>query len=278
VLSESDVELADGRVLHVYDTGPAGADGLAVLWHHGTPQVGAPPEPMLPMGRRHGMRWVGFDRAGYPPSTPKPGRDVAAVAADAAAVADALGIGRFAVVGASGGGPHALACAALLGDRVRAVVILASLAPFDADGLDWFAGMAAAGEAELRAATRGRAALEEYLASAEYDPEVFTPADHAAFAGEWGWIWQSAGQAISNGIGGMVDDDLAVVAPWGFDPRTIGAPILVVHGDEDRMVPFGHGRWLARHCPTAELLPSPGDGHISVHGRSEEALAWLAER
>jgi pimeloyl-ACP methyl ester carboxylesterase len=82
---------------------------------------------------------------------------------------------------------------------------------------------------------------------------------------------------MANGLRGMVDDDLAVVQPWGFDPAAIGAPILLAHGDEDRMVPFSHGEWLVRHCPTAELLRSPGDGHISVHRRSAEMIDWLAK-
>jgi pimeloyl-ACP methyl ester carboxylesterase len=278
VVTESELELGDGRVLHVYDTALGDADTrLTVFWHHGTPQTGAPPEPMLAAGERYGLRWVGMDRPGYLPSTPNPGRDVAAVAADAAAAADARGIGRFAVMGASGGGPHALACAALLGNRVLAVACLASIAPSDAGGLDWFGGMAAAGAAELRAAAQGRAALEAYLASADFDPELFTEADHAALATDWSWLGVSAGQAMSNGLGGMVDDDLAFTRPWGFDPATIAAPILFVHGDEDRVVPFPHGEWLARHCPTGELLRSPGDGHISVHRRHAEALDWLAE-
>ena len=282
MFTETDLDLGRGRTVHVYASGPAsgsgsaGAGGPTVFWHHGTPQTGEPPEPMLAVGRRHGVRWVGLDRPGYGTSTPVPGRDVAAVAADVARVADVLGVGRFTVLGASGGGPHALACAALLGERVLAAACLASLAPYDADGLDWFAGMAASGVAELRAAVQGRAVLADYLATAEFDPEVFTPADHAALADDWSWLGGSAERAMSGGLGGMVDDDVAVTRPWGFDPGTATAPILLVHGDEDRMVPFSHSRWLARHCPTAELLRSPGDGHITVHRRCEQAIAWLA--
>ena len=92
---------------------------LTVVWHHGTPNVGTPPEPLLPASAERGIRWVSYDRPGYGGSTPHPGRDIASAAADVEAIADALGIDRFAVLGHSGGGPHALACAALLGDRVR---------------------------------------------------------------------------------------------------------------------------------------------------------------
>src|SRR5918912_2148248 len=169
MVTETDLELADGRTLHAYDTGADGAAGrLAVFWHHGTPNIGAPPEPLFEAADRLGIRWVSYDRPGYGGSTPSPSRDVASAAADVAAVADALGIERFAVMGHSGGGPHALACGALLPERVLAVVSVAGLAPFGADGLDWFAGMTPSGAAELRAAAEGRAALEEYLQSTEF--------------------------------------------------------------------------------------------------------------
>ena len=283
MLTETNLELGNGRAVHIYDSGPGDIGGpantgLTVFWHHGSPQIGAPPEPMLPVGERYGIRWVGLDRPGYGTSTPNPDRDVAAVAADVAGIADALGIGRFAVMGSSGGGPHALACASLLADRVLAVACLASIAPCDAEGLDWFDGMAASGAAELRAAVQGHAALEAHLASTDFDPELFTPADHAALAKDWSWLGVSAERAMSNGTGGLVDDDMAFVRPWGFDPGTGTAPILLVHGDEDRVVPFAHGEWLAGHCRTAELLRSPADGHISVHRRHEEAIGWLAEQ
>ena len=123
-VTESDVDLGDGHVLHVYDTGDLGAGGatdvepLVVVWHHGTPNIGAPPRPLFEAAARLGIRWVSYDRPGYGGSTPRPGRDVASAARDVAAVADHLGVGSFAVMGHSGGGTHALASGALLGDRV----------------------------------------------------------------------------------------------------------------------------------------------------------------
>ena len=144
MFSETDLTLPDGRTLHVYDTG---GPGLPVLWQHGTPNIGAPPVPLFAAAERLGLRWVGHDRPGYGGSSPQPGRTVAAVAADVAAVADALGIDRFAVMGHSGGGPHALACGALLPDRVSPWSRPPAPRRTTRDGLDFFAGMAEAGVA-----------------------------------------------------------------------------------------------------------------------------------
>jgi pimeloyl-ACP methyl ester carboxylesterase len=216
-----DVKLADGRVLRAYDAGPA--DGLAVVWHDGTPNLGAPPAPPLPAAVRLGVRFVTYDRPGYGGSTRRPGRDIGSAATDATAVADALGVDRFAAAG-------------------------------------------------------GREAKKRYEASgAEYDHE-FTDADHAALSGAWSWLDTVAGPAMANGPGGLVDDDLAYVRPWGCDPASITAPIVLLHGDRDGIIPSSHGEWLARHCPSARLRRCPGDGDVSVLAAGEAALEWLPER
>ena len=277
-MNESDLTLPDGRTVHVYDTGDVG--GLVVFWHHGTPNIGTPPKPLFGAGARLGVRWVGYDRPGYGGSTPNPGRDVASAASDAAAVVDALGIDRFTVMGSSGGGPHALACAALLGDRVVAAVSAAGLAPFalvDADGLDWFAGMSDSSMATLGAAVKGRAEKERFEASGDKPEMALEPADLAALSGEWGWFGEVVGPAMAAGPGPVIDDDLANVGPWGFDPAAITAPVLFLHGGEDRVVPSAHGAWLANRCPNSELRISAGDGHISVLSAGPAALTWLAE-
>lgn len=273
VVVELDVSLPDGRTLHAYDR--RGPGGLPVLWHHGTPNIGAPPEPLFEAADRLGLRWVSYDRPGYGGSTRLPGRTMTTAAADTAAVIDALGLDRVAVAGHSGGASYAVATAALLGDRVLAVVSVAALAPYTADSLDWFDGMAASGVTSLRAAAAGRTEKERQEGSGvEYDPE-FTQADLAALAGTWAWLGQVAGPALAGGPGGLIDDDLAYVAPWGCRPEQLTAPALFLHGGRDRVVPSAHSAWLAQHCPDAEFRLSADDGHISVLDQAGAGLEWL---
>ncbi|WP_245900896.1 alpha/beta fold hydrolase [Deinococcus yavapaiensis] len=275
-MTETNLRLPDGRTLHVYDTeATSRREHFCVFWHHGTPNIGAPPAPLLAAAADLGLRWLSYDRPGYGGSTAKPGRDVASAASDVAAIADALEIEQFAVMGHSGGAPHALACAALLPERVRAAVSIAGLAPFDAQELDWFAGMSEASAASLRAASAGRAEKERYEAEAVFDPAVFTAADHAALAGTWSWLLDVVNPAVAAGPGALIDDDLAYVAPWGFDPAQVNAPVLLLHGEDDRMIPSSHARWLARRCPRAELRLCVGEGHISVLNFGVTALQWL---
>ena len=275
-----DLALGDGRTLHVYDTGADDGDGrLVVFWHHGTPNIGAPPEPLFAAADRLGIRWVSYDRPGYGSSTPYQDRNVASAADYVSSIADTLGIDRFAVMGHSGGGPHALACGALLPERVLGVLSVSGMAPYGAEGLDYFAGMADSGAASLRAAAQGREAKERFEATADEDAESgFIPADLAALEGEWSWFISVVRPAVEKGPDALIDDDLAYVSPWGFDPARVVAPTLLVHGDRDRVVPASHGEWLARHCPSAELWLYPEDGHISVLRSGEAALGWLRER
>jgi pimeloyl-ACP methyl ester carboxylesterase len=273
---ELDVDLGQGRTLHAYDTG--GDDRLAVVWHHGTPNIGAPPAPLFEASERLGIRWVAYDRPGYGGSTPRPDRSIGSAADDVRAVVDNLGIERFAAMGHSGGGTHALASGALLADRVLAVVSMAGLAPYGAEGLDYFAGMCRSGVGALTAAAQGRAVKEQHTATAdEYDPE-FNQNDLAMFDGPWRWFGSVVGPAAAAGPAPQIDDDLAYTAPWGFDVSEVAVPVLLLHGTADRIVPSGHGEWLAGHLPDAELRLLPGEGHISVVKGGEDALAWLSAR
>ena len=132
--------------------------------------------------------------------------------------------------------------------------------------------------ASLRAALEGREAKERYEASAEFDPELFTPADYAALSGAWAWFGSVVGPATANGPAALIDDDLAYVAPWGFDPAQVRAPTLLMHGEADRMVSAAHSTWLARQIPSAELRLYPEEGHVSVLKEAASALAWLREQ
>jgi pimeloyl-ACP methyl ester carboxylesterase len=270
VTAARDVAAGDGRTLRVYDSGEG--DALTVVWHHGSPQTGAPLEPLLEAAARRGIRLVSYGRPSYGGSTPAPGRDVAAAAHDVARIADALGIERFATMGASGGGPHALACAALFGERVTAVACFASLAPYTGED-EWFAGMVAPGA--LRAARDGRAARARFAEDDEFDEQSFTAADWAALAATWRSLGQDAMRAGEAGPDGLVDDDVAFVAPWGFDVAEITAPVLFVHGGEDRVVPPAHAESLVRRCPRGELWLRPRDGHVSVLDACPVTMDWL---
>lgn len=270
------VTSVDGRALRVYDTGDA-ADGheVTVIWHHGTPHIGQPPVPLATEFRARGIRCVSYDRPGYGGSSRSHGRNVAAVAADVLAIANTLEIDTFATVGISSGAPHALACAVLLPDRVSCVVSMAGPAPFGVGGLDWFAGMADAVATRMRIGAEGTAAIERHLRTVGFAPGGLTTSDLAALIGDWRWLSEISERAMADGLPGVVDDVRSMVIPWGFRPADITAPVLLVHGDADRVIPSSHGRWLAGQVRTARLWLRPKDGHITVLGSCAAALDWL---
>ena len=272
------LETADGRALQFYDVTPDATDHVPIIWHHGSPNVGEPPAPLFEAAAERGLRWIGYDRPGYGGSSAQPGRSVGQAAWDAQAVADQLGLDRYVALGHSGGGAHALACAALTPGRVIAAVSISGLAPMGARGLDWFAGLNAGGEAELRAATQGPDALRAHLATAEFDPTMFTEEDWAALGGDWAWFNEVVGKAEASGSEPFIDDDVASVGDWGFDPSDIRVPTLLVHGTMDHVVPVTHASWLAEHIDGAELLEVQGAGHIAVMTAAERVLDWVAAR
>jgi pimeloyl-ACP methyl ester carboxylesterase len=265
-----------GRRVRWYSAGPADA-ALTVMWHHGTPNTGEPPEPLFEASAARGIRWLGFDRAGYGESEREQGRSIADAARVALAVADDAGVHTFAAAGHSGGGPHAMAAAVLAPERVAAVVSVSGLAPLNADGLDYYAGMHPGSAAELRAAQAGAGQVEALLAATEFDPELFTQADWAALEGTWAWLNKVAAQGVANGLAGSVDDNRAYVTDWGVDVRRVAVPVLLVHGTEDRVVPISQSRWLARHVESARLWEREGAGHISALGDGEDILDWLID-
>jgi pimeloyl-ACP methyl ester carboxylesterase len=270
--TEREVAAADGRTLHAVDGGSADPDALAVVWLGGSPQTGALLQPVVAAAEARGIRLVSYARPSYGGSTPAPGRVVASAAGDVAAVADAFSLDRFAVVGYSGGGPHALACAALLPSRVIGAVTLAGVAPYT-DDVDWFAGMAAPGG--LRAARAGRAARARYAETDAFDESTFTDTDWAALAGTWSALGDDANLAGAAGPDGLIDDDVAFAQPWNVDLGAVQVPVLLVQGGRDRIVPRSHAELLLGLLPTAELWLRPRDGHVAVLGGLPVAFDWL---
>jgi pimeloyl-ACP methyl ester carboxylesterase len=268
--SSFDVTLVDGRRLRVHDSGVG--PGRALLWHHGSPQTGRLLAPVLEAAAARGFRLLSYARPSYGGSTPHPGRSVASAADDVRHIAEAHGIERFATMGASGGGPHALACGALLPDRVTAVVAIASPAPFT-DEFDWYEGMAAPGG--VRAAREGRDARARFAETDTFDESQFIAPDWAALEGSWRSLGEDAGAAGAEGADGLIDDDVALVAPWGFDPASIRVPVLLVQGGADRVIPATRGRRLHGLIPRSELWERPDDGHISVLDAVPAAIDWL---
>ena len=286
---EHDLRTPDGRNLRLYEAGDP--QGELILVHHGTPCSGILAAWWGEDATTRGIRLVGYDRPGYGGSDRHIGRSIADVAGDSAAIADALGHERFRTWGVSGGGPHALACAALLPDRVLAAAALASVAPFAADGLDWYAGMGQDNLDEFGAAVAGEEALRPYLAEASAQlvaagpggladamrsllPDVDVTALTGAFA-EFMYAWLAGGQR--NGFEGWLDDDLAFIRPWGFDAGSIGVPVLIVQGRHDLMVPFAHGEWLAAHVAGATAWLTPDDGHLTLFANLAPVHTWLLE-
>ncbi|MEP7158908.1 MAG: alpha/beta hydrolase [Chloroflexota bacterium] len=271
------VPLPDGRALDVLVRSGAGT-GPGLLFHHGTPGNASRYEKWFEAAEARGLRPVAFSRPGYATSTRQAGRTVASVAADAVAVLDHLGIGEFYSLGGSGGGPHSIACAALLPERCLGAAALVTIAPWGVDGLDWWAGMAQLNIDEFNATLLGEAALRAVLDG--FGEEVrhiqgsdmvaalgdaLAPADQAVATGEWA-EHEAAGlrRALEHGFDGWVDDDLAFAQPWGFDVAAIRVPVQIWQGEHDRLVPWAHGQWLADHIPGARFTLAEGHGHFSL--------------
>lgn len=281
------VAAPDGRALMVEFGGdPA---GLPILVHNGSPNSRHLYGPWLEDAAQNGIQLLSYDRPGYGGSTPQPGRTVADCADDVRAIAQALGIQRLAVWGVSGGGPHALACAALLPDLVAAVSTLGSIAPYGAPGLDYFAGMGSDNAEDVKlylsdpAASRIKARQDrlDVLARTADDiaqglKSLLSPVDAAALNDDlaaWLALCGTAGLATTDE--GWWEDGVAHLSPWGFEFDAISIPVQVWHGRHDQFVPFQHGEWLAAHVPGAEAHLSESDGHLTLLHRIPEVHRWL---
>jgi pimeloyl-ACP methyl ester carboxylesterase len=273
------LETSDGRTLAYEQQGDPG--GVPVFALHGTPGSrlsGLHPDPEKV--REAGLRLITYDRPGYGGSTRQHGRSVVDCVADIAAIADELGLDRFAVTGASGGGPHSLAAAARLPERVIRAECNVGLAPYEAEGLDYFDGMDPENVKEVGWSLAGEETLvpelereaKKALERLDDDPAALfsdfhlSEADRAVLTLEVvkQRMQMSFREAMAQGIAGWVDDDLAFVRPWGFDLAEILVPIQVRYGAGDVLVPAAHGAWLGAHIPGAIVLVDEVSGHMST--------------
>lgn len=285
------IEAGDGRVLAIQEGGdPA---GVPVLVHNGTPNSRLLYGRHLTDAEERGIRLISYDRPGYGGSTPSPGRSVADCAGDVRAICAALGIDRLATWGVSGGGPHVLACAAILPDLVVAAASLASVAPYGVDGLDYYAGMGQlnADDTQLyfrdKAASRAKTDADrvEMLAAspaetAEIIKSLLSGPDAAVLTGELAdYLEQSTQSGLAPGSEGWWEDGCAHLEAWGFDVADITVPTLLLHGEQDQFVPFGHGVWLAAHIPGVEARLTPDDGHLTlIEHRVGGVHEWLLSK
>jgi len=284
------VEVPDGRHLQAVTAGPR--DGLVLVFHTGTPGGLVEYPHLTAAAAANGLRMVMYSRPGYGKSDPLPGRSVADAAADVAAVLDQIGAARFVTAGWSGGGPHALATAALLAGRCAAAATIAGVAPYPAPGLDWLGGMAEENVIEFTTAMRGESALKDMLeamageladvtaaAIADAFGQLVSAADRMALSdGFADYYARSTRAALSTGIAGWLDDDLAFVRDWGFSLDQVTVPVSVWFGDQDAMVPQTHGEWLASQIAQARAHALPGEGHLTlIHSRIGEILHDLAQ-
>jgi pimeloyl-ACP methyl ester carboxylesterase len=284
----NDIALPDGRTLRYVEAGDR--SGRPVIALHTSPGSKLLYEQHVADAARRGIRLISYDRAGYGGSTARPGRTTVDEASDVRAIADHLGIDRFAVWGHSKGGSYALACAAVLPDRLVAVASLGAVAPFTAEGLDWFDGVSPTNIAEFQLLTKDPAAWRIKIAreveaarditQEEFDRSAFgsaPDADRAVLTPELlAYGRAQMLDALAPGPDGFIDDNLSDIPPWGFEPSSIKVPLQLWHGMDDSIVPLSHAKWLAAHLPGAEIHLEPGEGHVSLFARRiPEVQEWL---
>jgi pimeloyl-ACP methyl ester carboxylesterase len=285
------VTTPDGRELCFADCGRPG--DFPVLFLHGTPggRLNRHPDDRVYVDA--GVRLITYDRPGYGRSSRQPGRSVVDCVADVEALLDHVGVDRFSVTGSSGGGPHVLAVAARLGDRVVRARCNVGLAPYGAAGLDFFDGMDPLNVVEFGWALEGESRLAPELERQLTDLAERMDADATQLlSDEWNLeesdraVLAEAAAAAQNramtrelvrgGAGGWIDDSLAFVNPWGFDVAEIDVPVRVTYGVKDVVVPAAHGAWLGRHVPGAEIIVDRDAGHLSGLDQVSPSMRWLA--
>lgn len=262
------LRLADGRTLTYSSIGAS--DGPVVCYQHGAPGGRLELLGLDDAFTAAGIRVVTADRPGYGGSTPFADRTTAGWADDVAALADHVGTERLGVIGLSSGGPYAVACAALLPDRVVGAVVAAGNTdmswPGAGDGyLD--------SELVIMALDDPDAAVARCVDLYGHDGARFFegvmdlgPTDTAWLADESNAtaLITAMGEAFRQGVVGYAHDIWVQGRAWSFDPSTIACPVIVAHGEDDRLVPIAHSRHTASLIPGAAVRVVAGVGHLGL--------------
>jgi pimeloyl-ACP methyl ester carboxylesterase len=264
--------------------------GFPVFLLHGTPGSRSGPVPRARLLYQLGIWLISYDRPGYGDSSRQMGRRVANAALDVLDIADHLRVDEFGVVGRSGGGPHALACAALIEEkRLRNVSVLVGLAPSNAKGLDWLDGMTDSNtDAYELAANEGDAVVADLTRRAEEimrDPEnllialekEMSEADRriTSDVAIRRRLLETYREALKCGPHGWIDDVLAFRRDWGFDLDKITVPVHLWHGNEDVFSPPAHSAWMAERIPGATITVQRGAAHFDAMEILPKVLAQM---
>ena len=287
--SPSSMQLSQDRQVQIFYDDHMPEDSELLIYHHGTPGAGPIDPELVLAARSHDFRIVEVVRPGYGASTRQAGRQIADVAELVEQVVGMFGHDRFSTIGWSGGGPHALATAALLPAQCVSAISVAGVGPYDVEDLDFLSGMGQDNLDEFGAAHAGEPQLEQYLTAAaagllgvtaetlsqemgsllpEVDREYLQ-------AGHGDHMAQSLSWAVSEGIWGWFDDDMAFIRPWGFSLSDIKCPTVVMQGSDDLMVPAAHGAWLSNNLPDAKSILVPRAGHLSIISGLDDVLTSL---
>ena len=278
------VRLADGRHLCYACHGPL--DGEPVFLFHGEPGSRLF-LPGLEAVLRQGVRLITVDRPGYGCSDPQPGRSLLDWPQNIASLADELGFERFSILGVSGGGPHALACAYLMPERLKSVAIASSPCPFDyrratdnlsPGRLEEFALAREAPDMLRPMVNRAVSRIREQPAA--YVTELGERLDASdgrllASAAVSAMYCADLGEAVRAGGEGWLQEAHLLASPWPFDPADIGMPVRIWHGERDRIAPPRMARLLWRAMRGSELRLARGEGHLFFFRHFDELLASL---
>jgi pimeloyl-ACP methyl ester carboxylesterase len=269
------VQLPDGRRLGFAEYGDP--QGTPIVYFHGWPSSRLEARVMRKTISEMGLRILAPDRPGYGLSEFKPGRAIVDWAEDTCALADHLNLGRFAVLGISGGGPYAVACAARLPERLTRVLLVCSMGPTEnpeatkgmvplnrgllafARNAPWLA-QRVAGFCLRALWGTGDQVIPEQIEACLPERDRITLADHELRK----LLTDSSREGLRPGVDGAAWEGFLFSRPWGFDLQQIRVPVSLWHGEKDVVVPPSMGHFLAKAIPGCKARFYPDDGHFSL--------------